>query len=373
MGYTLPVFAAAAAVAALRCLTEGTCPQEVTLALLRPNRCATLPIAQGAPLDAQQALAITYSEPSDALDLTRHTPIWAWVRWQDPTTSAKIHIEGGFGVGRDRATGEAAIYRYARLLLTTNLLLYCPKERAIAVTLLLPQGRDLAERTSNAAFGIVEGLSLLGTTALAQPLTAPEQLDRYREDLAEKAAQSPTLVFCIGENGLQVAQQLQIPPSLCVKTANWLGPMLVTAAQHKVQQLLLLGYHGKLIKLAGGIFHTHHHLADARQEILTAFCALAGLDREILHQVWQAPTVEAALKFLETMAPQALPEILSQIANRIDERAIAYIHAHCAAPIGQSLQVGCALFGRDRQIIATSEVGTAILGRVGSYRERSLT
>lgn len=366
MGYTLPVFAAAAAVAALRCLTEGTCPQEVTLALLRPNRCATLPIAQGAPLDDQQALAITYSEPSDALDLTRHTPIWAWVRWQAPATAPKIHIEGGFGVGRDPTTGEAAIYRYARLLLTTNLLLYCPKERAIAVTILLPQGRDLAERTSNAAFGIVEGLSLLGTTALAQPLTASEQLDRYREDLAEKADQSPTLVFCIGENGLQVAQQLQIPSSLCVKTANWLGPMLVAAAQHKVQQLLLLGYHGKLIKLAGGIFHTHHHLADARQEILTAFCALAGLAPEILHQVWQAPTVEAALKCLQTMAPQALPEILSQIANRIDERAITYIHTHCAPPIGRSLQVGCALFGRDRQIIATSEVGRIILGRVGS-------
>ncbi|MFN4279631.1 cobalt-precorrin-5B (C(1))-methyltransferase CbiD [Thermosynechococcus sp.] len=364
MGYTLPVFATAAAVAALRCLTEGTCPEEVTLALLRPNRCERFVIAQGAPLDDQQALAITYSEPSDPLDLTRHTPIWAWVRWQDLGTSPKIHIEGGFGVGRDRATGEAAIYRYARLLLTTNLLLYCPKERAIAVTIVLPQGRDLAARTSNAAFGIVEGLSLLGTTALAQPLTAPEQLDRYRQDLAEKAAQSPTLVFCIGENGLQVAQQLRIPPSLCVKTANWLGPMLVAAAQHSVQQLLLLGYHGKLIKLAGGIFHTHHHIADARQEILTAFCALAGLDQKCLQQVWQAPTIEAALKSLETLAPHALPQILRRIANRIDERATAYLHAHCAAPLGRSLQVGCALFGGDRQLVATSEVGSIILSRI---------
>ncbi|WKT82831.1 MULTISPECIES: HEAT repeat domain-containing protein [unclassified Thermosynechococcus] len=97
-----------------------------------------------------------------------------------------------------------------------------------------------------------------------------------------------------------------------------------------------------------------HHLADARQEILTAFCALAGLDPEILHQVWQAPTVEAALKFLATMAPQALPEILSHIANRIDERAI-------------SLQVGCALFGRDRQIVAISEAGNLILTRIRLY------
>ncbi|WJI25741.1 HEAT repeat domain-containing protein [Thermosynechococcus sp. B3] len=112
---------------------------------------------------------------------------------------------------------------------------------------------------------------------------------------------------------------------------------------------------------------TDHHLADARQEILTAFCALAGLDPEILHQVWQAPAVEAALKFLATMAPQALPEILSHIANRIDERAITYIHAHCAAPIRRSLQVGCALFGRDRQIVAISEAGNLILTRIRLY------
>ena len=32
--------------------------------------------------------------------------------------------------------------------------------------------------------------------------------------------------------------------------------------------MILFGYHGKLIKLAGGIFHTHNHLADARIEIL---------------------------------------------------------------------------------------------------------
>ena len=32
----------------------------------------------------------------------------------------------------------------------------------------------------------------------------------------------------------------------------------------------LLEYHGKLIKLAGGIFHTHHHLADGRLDVLTA-------------------------------------------------------------------------------------------------------
>ncbi len=367
-GYTLPVFAAAAAVAALRCLREGTCPKEVTLALLNPNRCQTIPIAQGACLDTQQALAITESDPSDALDITRYTPVWAWVRWQALPTQPRIQIVGGVGIGRHQATGEAAIYRYARLLLTTNLEFYCPRDRAVQVTILLPEGRRLAERTSNAAFGVVEGLSLLGTGAIARPLTAPEQLEAYLADLAAKAAQSKTLVFCIGENGLQVAQNLGIPPHLCVKTANWLGPLLVAAAEHPLQHLLLLGYHGKLIKLAAGIFHTHHHLADARQEVFTAFCALAGVAGSLLQQLWQSPTLEAACQSLEASQPEILATVLNQIANRIEERTLAYIHSHCPAPVGRSLQVGAILFRRDRQIVATSETARQILPRLQMKR-----
>ncbi|MCI3281800.1 cobalt-precorrin-5B (C(1))-methyltransferase CbiD [Synechococcus sp. PCC 6717] len=361
VGYTLPVFAAAAAVAALRCLTEGTCPSAVTLALLNPNRCETFTIAQGACLDPQQALAITYSEPSDPLDITRQTPVWAWVTWADATTQPRIHLEGGVGIGRHQATGEAAIYRYAKLLLTTNLEFYCPSDRAIRVRIILPEGAQLAQRTSNAAFGIVEGLSLLGTGAIAQPLTAPEQLEQYLAELATKAAQSSTLVFCIGENGLQVAQTLHIPRQLCVKTANWLGPMLVAAAEHNIQQLLLLGYHGKLIKLAAGIFHTHHHLADARQEVFTAFCALAGITGSLLQQIWRSPTIEAACQLLAAKAPDQLAPILSQIANRIDERTLAYLRTHCSTSVARSLQVGAVLFRRDRQIVATSQTAQTLL------------
>ena len=68
----------------------------------------------------------------------------------------------------------------------------------IEVTIILPEGRKLAQRTSNEAFGVVEGLSLLGTTGISQPLTAPGQLDIYRQELATKASQFDSLVFCLG-------------------------------------------------------------------------------------------------------------------------------------------------------------------------------
>ncbi len=118
----------------------------------------------------------------------------------------------------------------------------------------MPEGRTLAQRTSNEAFGVVEGLSLLGTTGISQPLSAPGQLEAFRSELRQKASVFDCLVFCVGENGLDLVKSLGIEPLRLVKTANWLGPLLVEAGIQGVQSILLFGYHGKLIKLAGGIF-----------------------------------------------------------------------------------------------------------------------
>jgi len=75
---------------------------------------------------------------------------------------------------------------------------------------------------------------------------------------------------------LDLAQKLGINTNQLPKLP-WLGPLLVEAGIQGVKAILLFGYHGKLIKLAGGIFHTHHHLADGRLEILTAHSAQLGL------------------------------------------------------------------------------------------------
>ena len=46
------------------------------------------------------------------------------------------------------------------------------------------------------------------------------------------------------------------------------------------------------IKLAGGIFHTHHHLADGRLEVLVALGLDAGLSVAQLLQLRGAASVE---------------------------------------------------------------------------------
>lgn len=390
-GYTLPVFACAAAMAALEYLqTRNQSIEQVSIDLINPAETVNILIEQIAILTDNSALAITRSDPGDNLDLTRNTPIWAMVEWWDsseppPTPpcqggakeqssppyqgearggqlSDTIFIKGGEGIGYDQKTGQTAIYRYAKTLLLANIEKILPPNKSILITFILPQGKRLATRTSNAAFGIVEGLSLLGTTGISQPLTVPEQLEQYKIQLQEKAKKFDSLVFCIGENGLELAAKMGISRHQMIKTANWLGPMLVCASLAEVKSILLFGYHGKLIKLAGGIFHTHHHIADGRLEILTAHCANLGLPTFDLQKVFNCSTAEDALQYLRELdaikGENWVIRVYGEITKTIDQRSQNYIYTHCE----KNIKVGSVMFDRQRKIIIKSENADIILG-----------
>jgi len=124
---------------------------------------------------------------------------------------------------------------------------------------------------------------------------------------------------------------------------------------------LLLGYHGKLIKLAGGIFHTHHYVADGRQEILSAIAAAQGLPTADVQQLLQAETVEAGLTHLrqidQTTHQDWVAQIYQSLVERLDQRAMAYIRANA----DYNLVVGSAVFDRQREIVATSDRGATLL------------
>ncbi|MEO0377641.1 MAG: cobalt-precorrin-5B (C(1))-methyltransferase CbiD [Cyanobacteria bacterium P01_A01_bin.17] len=368
-GYTLPVFACAAAIASLRYLYEPQSYTTIPVDLINPPEQAEIPIEQASAIRPGMALAITRSDPGDNLDLTRHTPIWAVVEWADASQTECVVLKGGEGIGIDKNRGDqAAFYAYAQQLLITNLEQELLEGDRIQVTIILPEGRALAERTSNAAFGVVEGLSLLGTSGIAQPLSAPGQLEQFKTQLQAKSKKTNSLVFCLGENGLDIARTRGIPEHCLIKTANWLGPMLVAAGEQGLKSILLLGYHGKLIKLAGGIFHTHHHLADGRQEILTAIAASAGLPTPELQVLFNAPTAEVGLQHLRSLDQAEsnwVESIYTTMAERIDHRAQEYVKVHC----DRNIQIGSVLFDRSRQIFATSQVGHSLLQNLSQRKQ----
>jgi len=389
-GYTLPVWVAAAARAAVGVLRGESEGPAVMLDLLEPPGAVPVPVEAAAALGDGWVLGQARCDPGEGLDLTRGLVVWVLVRWRElapggpavessppqlpagavsavpapaalePGPEPWLLIEAGEGVGIHAANGEACLSEYARRLLETNLRPLLSPGQGLQLRVVLPAGRALAERTSNAAFGVVEGLALIGTRAAVQAGASPDQLEATLAALRQHVDMPDfkgDLVLVIGENGLDLAPRLGLPPQLLLKAGNWIGPVLVAAAEAGVGRLLLFGYQGKLIKLAAGIFHTHHHLADGRAEVLTAFAALEGLAGEALASLHAAPTVEAALAELEAADPALAQRLRDRLALAVETRSGAYLARHG----GGSLAVGAVLFDRSRRIRAAGPIGGPLL------------
>jgi cobalt-precorrin-5B (C1)-methyltransferase len=363
-GYTLPVFAIAAAKSALLKLlvdsetassdtsvrTASTMLVELDLleagtAQVAINQCALISQDSSQGSEPRSALAIAISDPGDNLDLTAGMPLWAWVSManhkdaqgdaqgdsdlRSPDSqvivSERLRLEGGEGLGKTK-DGSPAIYQLTKDLAKVNLLPLVPPNQIATVRFILPEGEALAKRTSNAAFGILEGLSLLGTSAISQPLSVADKLEEFRLDLQAKAVQAEAIAFYIGANGYQVAQRLGFADHQLVQTANWVGAMLVEAAILGVRQITLIGYHGKLLKLAGGIFNTSSHLADARIDILVRASVHVGLPLAIIQEIERSPTAEAVHQLLVTHGYDRVT--FAYITDQITERAIKYVQKY---------------------------------------------
>ena len=358
--FTLPVWVAAAAKSATNILIGKKFKDTEIIDLPNQEESITVPIFSSALLDnGEKSLSVTHCQSGLSLDITRGLEIWAYIQLNKVTSLSGRIVENGFpdwldfnagyGVGKFESSGQPCISQFARELLCINLYPLLPKGFSIKVEIILPEGKDRALKTSNKAFGVVDGLSLIGTQAEAQISASPEQLKNCQDILNHKCSESTfdgCLTFVIGENGRELALKLGLPAKQIIKTGNWLGPLLVAAAENGVKKLLLFGYHGKLIKLSGGIFHTHHHLADGRLEILTSLAFREGISFDLIELISKSTSVENALLALELNNPKEVDLIWGRMAKEIEIKSRSYVNRY----LSSTMEIGSVLFDRKRQI-----------------------
>ncbi len=298
------------------------------------------------------ALGIAFVNSGLDLDITQNLEIWTIASLEKIYVRSKnsldlISIIPGYGVGINKNTSEICISNFAKEVLVENLIDIIPEGYKLNLEIILPNGKFLAERTSNQSFGIVEGLSIIGTSAETFSSASPDQLKNAKAQLQRIIAKQfgGEIIFVIGENGLNLAKSsnLEFP---IIKVGNWIGPLLVDAAIKKVKTVILFGYHGKLIKLAGGIFHTHNHLSDARIEILVYLAVKEEVPIEIIKKLSLANNLEDALLLLESFSFSLAEKLWHKIADNVEKRSIEYLNRYTKT----EMQVAAIIFDRKRNI-----------------------
>ena len=352
-GFSLPLWVAGAARSALKKLVGLPFENYELIKIPKEKKEIKIEIhSVGLLKHDSHALGITFAKSGLDLDITQNLEVWTIaslekISFNNPLQTIPINIIAGSGVGVKEDTSEICISNFAKEVLYENLLDIIPDGFNLKLEIIFPNGAFLAERTSNKSFGIVDGLSIIGTSAETYSSASPDQLEEAKSNLARLIQNDfkGQVVFVIGENGLNLAKSYNINLPI-IKIGNWIGPLLVDAAIKKVKTVILFGYHGKLIKLAGGIFHTHNHLADGRIEILVYLAVKEKVPLKIIAALSHLNTIEDALLILERFDKSTAEKLFQKVSNMIEKRSLDYINRYLKTDI----EIAAIIFDRKRKI-----------------------
>lgn len=348
-GYTTGSCATAAAkVAALMVLRQHIIHQ---VSIVTPSG-VTLNLNVEVPqIEGQQAVAAIRKDGGDDVDATHGMLIFARVTLND---SGEIVLRGGEGVGTvtrkgvGLPLGSAAINRTPRQTIEAAVREAIGPARGADVEIFAPEGEARAQKTYNARLGILGGISILGTTGIVTPMSEESWKRSLSLELEIKRAAGLTRVVLVpGNHGERfVREQLGIDSEVVVTMSNFVGYMLDEAVRLGFQHIVLIGHPGKLIKIAAGIFHTHSHIADARMETLVAHLALLGAPLDLLTQVSDCDTTEAAMEHIDAFGYQ---RIYNHLAERICLRVQQKLRFTKTPPVCDAI-----MFAFDNQVLGSN-------------------
>lgn len=347
MGYTTGSCAAGAAKAACLVLIDQSLDSKIEIPLPSGER-LKLPL-RWAEKESLWGKAGIIKDAGDDPDITHGLEIQARVRRL--AAKGEIHIRGGKGVGTvtkkglQVPVGESAINPVPQQMIQKAVREVFPVEE-IEVWIEVPEGERIAQQTLNPRLGILGGISILGTTGIVRPMSEEAFKNSILPELDQALAYGhQTLILTPGNYGFRTAaEKLEIPAEAIVQTSNFIGFILEEAAYRKVEKVILLGHIGKLIKVAGGIFHTHNRIADARMEVLVAHAALQGISLDKLTRLSEFPTTEGAAIELISWGEQS---IIHKIAALVSKRAMEHVQGR--------LKVGTVLTLLDGSFIGWDE------------------
>lgn len=276
-GYTTGTCAAAAAKAATMILSGFPIPRKVDVELPDGVR-VSLPVAYGEGMHSLARAGVRKDAGGDP-DITHGCLVVASVEWEE---GERWRLAAGEGVGMvtkpglSVPPGEPAINPVPR-----DMIQKAVREvtgRGVRVTISIPGGRELADKTFNPRLGVEGGLSILGTSGLVQPFNRKSLRKALRCGLSVMVARkvkAPVLVpGRIGERAAH--QHFTLAPEQILQVSNEWGFVLDQAWTLPFQRLLVVGHPGKLAKLAEGDWDTH----SSRSR--TGVSAIVRLGKEVL-------------------------------------------------------------------------------------------
>ena len=326
-GYTTGSCAAAAARAATHALLSGQDVGEVTIHLpvghdvtFQVHRCQR---EDGGDLVTCSVI----KDGGDDPDVTHGAEICATV-WRDAATEAVgVRLVGGPGVGTVTRpgtgieVGEPAVTRVPRRMIAESVAQAAADnglepDTGFVVQISVPAGEEIALKTTNSRLGVLNGISILGSTGVVQPFSTAAW--RASVHLAIDVAATNDLSHLVLSTGTRSEEyarnHLDLPDMAYIEAGIFSGPAMKRCVMRNVRRAAHVGMVGKLSKMAMGYFVTHVAGNQVDTGFLADLAAQCGASEEVQEEIQGA---SSARHFQEIAQTNGLLEVFPLMCRMV--------------------------------------------------------
>ena len=297
-GWTTGACATAAAKAAVQALLGGGFPDPVEITLPKGQTVA-FALADHC-LKPGAAMAAVVKDAGDDPDVTHGALIVVTAR--PAATGAGILFRAGEGVGTVTLPGlpvppgEPAINPMPRQMIAAAIAEVAGPEADFEIEIAVPGGAALAERTLNGRLGIINGLSILGTTGVVIPFSCAAWIDSIHRGIdVARATGQDHIAGSTGSTSERVVEAHHgLDPKQLIEMGDFIGGMLKYLRTHPVPRVTIAGGVAKMSKLAQGMLDVHSKRGRADQQALADIATSVGGDAALAVKITASNTVAEA-------------------------------------------------------------------------------
>ena len=205
--------------------------------------------------------AFVIKDSGDDPDVTNGAKICACVELD--FNNKEILIQGGKGVGvvtkegLQIPVGKAAINPVPIQMIKNNLNKIVGNKIGAKVTIFVPDGEKIAEKTFNKRIGIVGGISIIGTTGIVEPMSVDAVIATIKCEIDVLLKNNSEIISLVpGKIGEKHLKSLY-PEKQPVIVSNYFGEAFSYLRENDLSEILIAGHPGKTAKLAMGYYNTH--------------------------------------------------------------------------------------------------------------------
>ena len=222
----------------------------------------------------------------------------------------EIEIDGGEGVGIVTKPGlgleinKAAINPVPKKMITENLNEIGENvlaKKGIRVVISVPKGKELGPKTDNPRIGIKDGISILGTSGIVIPFSTASYAASIRQNLDVAIAMgNDTVVLTTGGRSEDFAKKIVDLPEHCfVQMGDFSGYTIQQCAKKNIKKAYVVGFIGKLAKMAAGVKQTHVKGSKVDMNFLAELAKKSNANESIIESIKKANTARHVSEIIQ--------------------------------------------------------------------------